>query len=123
MAHQRRYQPRLTTAPAPPRVVRPLGTIVSVTWDADGYERRERVEAIAECPTCGRDVELVADTEAWQFRGGRWRHTEYGPATGECCDLVIVDSFDRCIVLDFTRRARRARRWEQLSAQSERRDG
>ena len=35
------------------------------TFDADNRERRRRLEAIVECPECGKEVECWAETEEW----------------------------------------------------------
>lgn len=77
----------------------PLGIIRNLGFDADGHERRERLEAIAECGGCGSKVELRSETEEWrQGRDGRWRHSSYGPAQGICeaCSLLYVASWDGC---------------------------
>jgi hypothetical protein len=80
-----------------------LGTVKLLGLDKDGYERRERLEAIAECPTCGEDVELWSDTTAWVEvkEHGRtyWRHSEYGPAAGDCCDKAIVSWWEGTFVI------------------------
>lgn len=71
-----------------------LGHVKDIGFDANGREQRERLDAIAECPECGQEVECWASTEAWtQDRSGRWVHTEYGGAVGFCeaCHLVIAD--------------------------------
>jgi hypothetical protein len=59
---------------------------------SEDREIRRRPEAQIECPKCGKPVTLVAETHEWAQRGGRWRHTEYGPATGECCGLAFLDA-------------------------------
>lgn len=70
-------------------------------YDADGHERREQCQAIVECDTCGKDVELVADTESWvQAPDGRWSHESYGPAQGVCCQNLYVESFEGCFRYD-----------------------
>jgi hypothetical protein len=62
-------------------------------------EVKTRLEASAGCPTCGSDVELWSETEAWtQTESGEWKHSEFGAATGICCGNLIVDSFDGCSV-------------------------
>ena len=72
-------------------------------FDEDGHQRKEACLAITECPACGKEVELVGDTEAWtEDDDGRWVHAEYGPATGSCCDKLIVDSFEGCHVYSFS---------------------
>ncbi len=70
-----------------------LGTVKNHGFDAEGYERCERLEALAECPKCGKEVECWADTEAWLKKGGKWFHSEYGGAQGVCekCHLLIAD--------------------------------
>jgi hypothetical protein len=63
------------------------------------YEHLSEVFATAYCPGCGKPVELVAETDAWeQDDEGNWKHSEYGPATGFCkdCRVLIVDTFDGC---------------------------
>ena len=59
----------------------------------DGKEEtRHRIEAVAECPKCGGKVYLISETdERVRGRGGIMRHFGYGPATGACCGLLIVD--------------------------------
>jgi hypothetical protein len=71
-----------------------LGTVKNHGFDASGHERLERLDAIADCPRCGDEVECWADTEAWtKERDGRWHHSEYGGALGTCgrCNLLIAD--------------------------------
>jgi len=80
-----------------------LGKETNYGFDQDGRERREMCMAIAECPVCGKDVLLIADTEEWTEDDqvpGRWRHNTYGPAQGVCCDRLIVDSWYGCFVYD-----------------------
>ncbi len=85
-----------------------LGT-VKRSVNAEGYEVRERLEGIAQCPTCGKDVELWSDTEEWvQTKAGKWIHSQYGPAQGVCCHNLIVDSFDGCFVYDLTPEVQKA---------------
>jgi len=43
---------------------------------------------------CGKSLSLWAETEEWtQTRTGLWRHSGYGPGTGECerCGIVYCD--------------------------------
>lgn len=69
-----------------------LGTVKRHGFNAEGHERRERLEAICECNKCGADVELWADTEEWtRMKDGRWRHAFYGGAMGMCCDTLYAD--------------------------------
>lgn len=69
-----------------------LGTVKRLGFDAGGYERRERLEAIVECVVCGKDVECWSDTEEWtRMRDGRWRHAFYGGAMGQCCGRLYAD--------------------------------
>jgi hypothetical protein len=70
----------------------PLGTIRNHGYDANGYERRERLDAIVECPTCGKEVACWSDTEEWvQTKDGRWKHRWYAAcAMGECCGKVLI---------------------------------
>lgn len=64
--------------------------------DAEKYERREACFALVECPRCGVDLELVAETESWtkDDEAGVWLHESYGPAMGVCCGTLFVDSWD-----------------------------
>lgn len=79
---------------------------VSIRWlreNGELYEHRRRVVAIVECPRCGADVECIGETEEWHLKRSRWHHTVYGPGTGECCDQIIVDTYDGAFVLCPTR--------------------
>ena len=77
---------------------RALGEVVRRGWTEDDgnlWEHREIIAAICECPTCGREVECLADTDCWTETGEGtrvWRHNGYGPAMGECCGLLLADS-------------------------------
>lgn len=75
-----------------------MSKAVSVRWvrEKDGalYEHRSRVLAVIECPRCGADVDCDAETEEWHLKRSRWHHTTYGPPTGECCGLLLVDMWD-----------------------------
>lgn len=81
-----------------------LGTVKNHGFDEDGYERRERVDAICECPTCGKEVAMWSDTEEWtKGKDGRWHHSQYaGCAMGECCGKVLIDTFDGSFVLELS---------------------
>lgn len=80
---------------------RVLGTVKNHGFDAENHERRERLDALAECPQCGKEIECWAETECWTEEGseqwgmgtGRWLHSEYGGAMGVCedCGLLIAD--------------------------------
>lgn len=74
---------------------RALGRVIRREWTKDEeqslVEHREIVAAIAVCPECESKVELLADTDGWEQRDGRWRHLSYGPAMGECCNSLITD--------------------------------
>lgn len=94
----------------------PMGYVIREGFDRDGYERRERLEAVAVCPKCGADVPMWAETDEWtrvqdgnvpathngtRWTAGRgWVHSGYGPPTGFCCGLLFVDEFGRGKVLD-----------------------
>ena len=69
-----------------------LGTVEKKGFDAQGYEHRFMLAAIAVCPACGKDVELWSDTECWvKGNDGRWHPSEYDLAPhGECCGNVII---------------------------------
>lgn len=71
-----------------------LGTVINEGFDADRYERRKRLDALANCPECGAEVECWADTEEWtETPTGFWRHSSYGGSMGVCekCSLLIAD--------------------------------
>jgi hypothetical protein len=47
---------------------------------------------VAKCPTCHREVALVAQTEEWeQQENGTWDHVGWGSATSVCCNNLIVE--------------------------------
>lgn len=79
-----------------------LGQVVRCWTDISepdkAFECREQCLATAECPRCGAEVPLLAETKAWGeagriLRTGRtkWAHESYGPAAGEHCGLLIAD--------------------------------
>ena len=77
-------------------------------YDADGHEQREACLAIAECPVCGQDVELIAETDEW-VRGivdSRlvWKHAGYGPSTAEHCGKLIADWWEGTFTFDLLAR-------------------
>lgn len=74
-----------------------IGHVKNIGFDPTGRERRERLEAIAECPKCGAEIGCWSETEAWtESRDGRWLHSEYGGAHGECetCRVLIAEQPD-----------------------------
>lgn len=73
-------------------MIEPLGTVRNHGYDAEGYERRERVDAIVECPTCGTEVALWSETADWtKAEDGHWIHRMYAAcAMGECCGKVLI---------------------------------
>lgn len=74
-------------------------------FDAEGYQRKEACLAIAECPVCRKEVELVAETESWaRDDKGRWLHEDYGPAMGVCCDRLIADWEEGTFAFDLSRK-------------------
>lgn len=80
-----------------------LGT-VEIFTDERGYECRRELQAKAECPRCGKEVDLWAETEEWFERDGFWLHSSYGPAVGDiCCNLAIVSDFNGDHVFDLER--------------------
>jgi hypothetical protein len=70
-----------------------LGEVRLKGFDNEGYERRERLDHIAECPDCGKEIECWAETECWTEDGERWKHSWYGGAMGVCedCEVLIAD--------------------------------
>jgi hypothetical protein len=69
---------------------------VERSMDERGREVLKRLEAVVECDTCGKEVEMWSDTEEWVKEAGRWVHNQYGPAQGVCCQNLYVDSFEGC---------------------------
>jgi hypothetical protein len=69
-------------------------------FDSENHQRKEACLGLADCPTCGKEIELVADTESWTFddMSGKWLHQDYSPAIGACCGNLIVDSFEGCCI-------------------------
>jgi hypothetical protein len=65
------------------------------------FERRTCLMASTQCPACGREVDLWADTASWtEERPGCWRHDDYGPAIGACCGAFAATWFDGCFWYD-----------------------
>jgi hypothetical protein len=78
----------------PSRDYRPeqLGQEFDCGYDPYGYQRKEKVAAVAKCPTCHKEVALVAETEEWEQReDATWEHIGWGSATGLCCGNLIVE--------------------------------
>jgi hypothetical protein len=70
-------------------------------FDPENHQRKEACLAIASCPVCGKDVELIAETECWtKDTEGRWAHDSYGPAHGICCNKLIADWWEGCFVFN-----------------------
>jgi hypothetical protein len=80
--------------PSPSRDYRPeqLGQEFDQGYNPHGYQRKEKVAAVAKCPTCQKELALVARTEEWEQRDdASWEHASWGPASGVCCDNLIVE--------------------------------
>jgi hypothetical protein len=80
-------------SPGPFRHYRPeeLGHEFDHGYNPQGYQRKEKVAVLAKCPTCHKEVALVAETEEWEQRDdATWEHVGWGPASGVCCDNLIV---------------------------------
>lgn len=78
-----------------------LGSVRRLGRDLDGHEMRERLEAEVECSECGKVVRLWSETVQWvpgkvdkATRIMAWDHGQYGPATGECCGMLVVSDFE-----------------------------
>lgn len=62
-----------------------------MSYDRDGYERREEVAGTFHCLDCGAEVALLAETEEWQQDAdGRWSHLHFGMPSAECCGHVYA---------------------------------
>ena len=69
-----------------------LGQEFDRGYDPGGYRRKQRAVAVAKCPTCHKVIALVAETEEWEQReDATWEHVGWGPASGVCCDNLIVE--------------------------------
>ncbi len=69
-----------------------LGQEFDRGYNPNGYQLKEKVTAFTKCPTCHKDVALVAETDEWEQRDdATWEHAGWGPATGVCCDNLIVE--------------------------------
>ena len=78
----------------PWRAYRPeeLGQEFDRGYDSNCHQRREKVAAVAKCPMCHKEIALVAETEEWEQReDATWEHVGWGPASGVCCDNLIVE--------------------------------
>ena len=80
-----------------------LGTVNNHGFDKDGRERREQLEAVVDCDTCGKEVDLWSETESWGLGAdNRWHHQLYGPAQGVCCQNLYIASFEGCFQYQLT---------------------
>lgn len=79
-----------------------FGTVINLGFDDTGRERRRKVTAICDCPTCGQEVSLWSETDEWTKRqDGKWHHIGYDACSmGECCGNVLIDTFDGAMVID-----------------------
>jgi hypothetical protein len=69
-----------------------LGLEFDRGYDSTLYQRKEKVVAIVRCPTCHKEIALVAETEEWEQReDATWEHVGWGAATGVCCGNLIVE--------------------------------
>ncbi len=65
--------------------------------EADSVKLRIRKHLQAKQFGCYRiylhdDVALIAETEEWeQGEDATWEHAGWGPATGVCCDNLIIE--------------------------------
>lgn len=68
-----------------------LGEVRPLPNNERGWPRREQLQAIGECPRCGQQVELWAETEVWEEDPElAIVATGYGPPMGACCGLLFV---------------------------------
>ncbi len=73
-----------------------LGQEFDCGYNFHGYQRKEKVAAVAQCPTCHKEIALFAETEEWEQRDdATWKHVGWGPAAGVCCGNLIVE-FPNC---------------------------
>ena len=65
------------------------------------YERRTQVAALVSCE-CGKEVELIAETEEWTESddGESWEHSEFGPGSGQCdCGRIYVEDIEGRVLM------------------------
>ncbi|MBI1353252.1 MAG: hypothetical protein GC160_02820 [Acidobacteria bacterium] len=74
-----------------------LGTVEQWT-DSLGRPSLRRLDGTTECPECGKEVQLWAETVEWTEDG---KPSDYGPPEGICCGLLLMDDgeFLQCFVL------------------------
>lgn len=79
------------------------------SWISAWWEFREVVDVIVECPTCGADIELTAETDGWTETddgSAAWQHDSYGPSLGTCaaCDpdgeRIVADWWEGSFVFE-----------------------
>jgi hypothetical protein len=87
---------------------RPRITIVRDRLD-DGtfHVEGERIAGEADCPRCGKRIELTQDVDEYEPETGRV--TDWGPAQGVCeCGILVVVSWEGCEVFDLRKKPRGA---------------
>jgi hypothetical protein len=97
----------MTHAPGNTPTELSFGDPPRIEWrdDEDGehWEHRTEVASVLECPRCHGDVQCEAETDNWTMDDKdprRWNHDAYGPATGFCCGLTLVDWWGGTFVFD-----------------------
>ena len=78
----------------------PYLRVLSRSFDADGFERGERINGFTECPKCGRWWPNVEEPDCWE-EGEDAGHETIWLATGwwgssicEECDLLMIEQPD-----------------------------
>jgi hypothetical protein len=82
-----------TAVSVPVRSEPPKELILREWIDDDGFPCREIIVGTVECPTCGEDVEMTAESDAWEeYEDGRKVMIGYGPAMAEHCELLLAET-------------------------------
>lgn len=64
-------------------------------YDADGYERGERINGFCECPQCHAWWPCIEEPDHWEEDGERWKAIGWwGAAYCDECGLLLVEQPD-----------------------------
>lgn len=70
--------------------------VLSLAFDAEGYERGERINGFVQCPKCHRWWPCIEEPDMWNQRwDGKWIASGWwGASVCEDCDLLFVEQPD-----------------------------